>query len=140
MDRFRRSVAALTGLFFLQLTLLGGGTACALRHGVAKSEAADHAQRTMAHQTSAHETIVTSSESSARTDPIGCNGTADRDDCRLPLAPRQCSSMTTCDVTATAAAIINELVRVQTTDLALPSPTETPSGPSFAPELPPPRV
>lgn len=141
MDLLRRVVATLTGLLLLQLMLLGSGTACALRHDVARPEAAAHALTRMAHQTSAHKTVVvTSSDSRAPMAPMGCDGTADRDDCRLPFAPRQCSAMTTCDVSAALAATIDPPAHVRTTERELPSVAETHSGPSFAPELPPPRV
>jgi hypothetical protein len=141
MDLVRRSVAALAGLFLLQLMLLGSGTACAMRHGIAGPSSAPRAQAGMRHQASSHETVVVdSNDSSAPMDLTGCGETAHRDGCRLPFAPRQCSSMTTCDVNATLAAATNVFARVRPRALELPSPPRTYTDPSFAPELPPPRA
>ena len=73
------------------------------------------------------------------TSPADCGRRGDHDSCRLPCTPRQCS-MTVCDVSVTAAAIVSLLPREAPIVLALPSPALRHQGPAFAPELPPPRV
>lgn len=143
MPLVRRSFAALSGLFLMQLMLLGSGTLCALHHGLAGASAVNHAIAIsgMAHQTGSHESLVTKAgESSTPMSPVDCGGSGGHDDCRLPFAPGQCSSVTTCDVSATPAAAIAAPAYVHVVALELPSPALGHSGPTFAPELPPPRV
>lgn len=143
MSLVRRSVAALSGLFLLQLMLLGSGTLCAMHHSLARAGAANHAMELadMAHQARAHESAVTTAdEPNIPMSPMDCNGSGSHDDCRLPFAPGQCSSVTTCDVSATPAAAIAMPVYAYTAALEVASPAFAHSGPTFAPELPPPRA
>lgn len=138
-----RAVAALSGLFLLQLMLLGSGTLCAMHHGLARAGASNHAMALagLAHQTRSHESAVTSTgEPNTPMSPMDCNGSGSHDDCRLPFAPGQCSSVATCDVSATPAAAIGAPAYARAAALELPSPAFGHSGPTFAPELPPPRA
>lgn len=143
MPLLRRSFAALSGLFLLQLMLLGSGTLCAMHHGLARAGVPNHAMAMsgLAHQTRAHESLVTKAgESNTPMSPVDCGGSGGHDDCRLPFAPGPCSSATTCDVSATPAAAIGASAYVHVVALELPSPALGHSGPTFAPELPPPRA
>lgn len=78
--------------------------------------------------------------SDATSSPADSSGTSDNDGCRLPLAPGQCASMSACSVNAAP----SEMRAVSVSGLALAvapvTTTRGPSGPAFAPELPPPRV
>lgn len=143
MPLVRRSFAALSGLFLLQLMLLGSGTLCATHHGLARPGATNHAMAMgdLAHQTRSHESLVTKAgESSTPMSPADCGGSGGHDGCRLPFAPGSCSSVTTCDVTATPAAAIGAAAYVEVVALEVPPPALGHSGPTFAPELPPPRA
>ena len=143
MSLARRSFAALSGLFLLQLMLLGSGTLCATHHDLARAAMPNHAMALagMTHQTSSHASALTNAgESNTPMSPVDCNGTGGHDGCRLPFAPGQCSSVTTCDVSATPAAAIAVTAYSHGVTLELPSPALGHSGPTFAPELPPPRA
>ena len=124
MSLVRRSLGALAGLSLLQLTLLGSGTLCALRHGGANSDTGVHAMRGMAG-------MVAES-------PADCG--SQHDGCGLPWAPGQCSSMTTCQMSANPAASGVASVTMRVVALDLPSAALIHSGPTFAPDLPPPRA
>ena len=145
MPLVRRSFAALSVLFLLQLMLLGSGTLCATHHGLARTGAQDHAMAMAgtAHQGSPHESaLAMADESGSPMSPADCGngGSGGHDGCRLPFAPGPCSSVTTCDVTATPAAAIGAAAYVQVAALEVPPPALGHSGPTFAPELPPPRA
>lgn len=143
MSFVRRSFAALSGVLILQLLLLGSGTLSVMHHGRAQTVATKHAM-TMAGsraELSSHASAVSNAdESHTPMSPAGCNGGVDHDACRLPIAPGQCSFMTACDVSATPAAAIWIALSVPPATVELPSPALAPSGPTFAPELPPPRA
>lgn len=142
MSLVRRSFAALSGVFLLQLMLLGSGTLCAMHHGLAGPGAPNHAMvlAGAAHQTRLHESAVgNAGESGTPMSPMDCNGRGN-EGCRLPFAPGQCSSVTTCDVSATPAAAVGVSGYVHVAALELPSLAFAHSGPTFAPELPPPRA
>lgn len=143
MSLVRRAFAALSGLFLLQLMLLGSGTLCAMHHSLASVGAANHAMALagVAHQNGAHESVVASAgEPNTPMSPMDCNGSGSHDDCRLPFAPGQCSSVTTCDVSATPAAAIAAPLYAHAVAREPASPAFAHSGPTFAPELPPPRA
>jgi hypothetical protein len=141
MSFARRSSAAVSGLFLLQLMLLGSGTLCATHHGLARSGAPGHTMVGMAHEMSSDQSaVLNAGESGTPMSPVDRDGGGDHDGCRLPFAPGQCSSMTSCDVRATPAATIGTAAYVHLAALALPAPALEHSGPTFAPELPPPRV
>jgi len=136
MSFSRRLVAALTGALLLQLMLLGSGTVCAM-HGLIR---ADASPRAMSMAAMVHQTGRSSDESNAPTSPVDCNGNGNNDGCPLPFAPGSCSSMTTCDVSAAPAPTLLASAYVPTIEPELPSATFLHSGPTFAPELPPPRA
>ena len=143
MSLLRRSFAALAGLFLLQLTLLGSGTLCATHYGDARSDATVHAMggmREMSRVTVAQRSVSAISDASGPRSPQDCGGLGQHDGCGLPWAPGQCSSMTACDVSAMPgmSAVASATSRVVTTKPL--SSAVIHSGPSFAPELPPPRA
>ena len=142
MSLVRRSFAALSGLFLLQLSLLGSGTLCALHHSAARNDAGAHAMHDMTGMSSAAATRASVSaipDADSPKAPGDCGGMGRRDGCGLPWAPGQCSSMTACDISATPAASIMASVTTGVMALELPTPSLIHSGPTFAPELPPPR-
>lgn len=141
MSFARRSLAALAGLFLLQLTLLGSGTLCAMRHVDAPSDARAHAMHDMGGMSAASpQRTGAISASDASGSPVDCGGPAQGNGCRLPWAPGQCSSMTTCGMSATLGASIVVATTPAIAAPALSSPAGMKSGPTFAPELPPPRA
>jgi hypothetical protein len=144
MSVFRRSFAALSGLFLLQLTLLVSGTLCEI-HRVARSDGVAHAMHgmngvaTMRRANRASSSVVTS-VANVPMSPEGCRDLDGHDGCGLPWAPGQCSTMTTCDVSVAAPASVRTNITTRMVAVALPSPALAESGPTFAPELPPPRA
>ena len=142
MSFVRRSFAALCGLFLLQLSLLGSGTLCAIQHGVGRNDAGAHGMGDMTGMRSAapHTAVSAMPDANARMSPAEGGGMGMQDGCGLPWAPGQCASMTGCAISAvpamrSAASMTLRVVRVE-----LPSPALLHSGPTFAPELPPPRA
>jgi hypothetical protein len=112
----RRTLAVLSSLFLLQLTLLGSDTLCATGRGAIAVGGAGHSMRGMAGMASGHH------------------------DCGLPWAPTQCTAMTTCGVAAAPAAPMLASSAAPTTPVQIAAAEAGRSGPSFAPELPPPRA
>jgi hypothetical protein len=138
MSLVRRSFAAISALLLLQLMLLGSGTLCVM-HDARTSDATMMAG--MAGQKGSHETGVSQSNvSDVPMSPADCRGGGDQGGCRLPFAPGQCSSMTTCTISATAAATIAPSETRKPGVLAVPLYALGHRGPTFAPELPPPRA
>lgn len=142
MSFVRRSFVALTGVFLLQLTLLGSGTLCAVQRGANDDVSAAHATHRMSGMMSSTSSRVSIPTVSDIDGPIksDCDGPGQHDGCSLPWAPGQCSSMTSCNVSATPVASIEASVTLRTTAQELPAPALILSGPTFAPEIPPPRV
>ena len=143
MSFVRRSFVALTGLFLLQLTLLGSGTLCAVYHSVGRNNAGVDAMHDMGAMTSAATTraaVPAAPDSHSPMSPADCGGTSQHDGCGLPWAPGQCSSMTACDISATPAASIMTSASGVAMSIELPTPALIHSGPTFAPDLPPPRA
>lgn len=140
----RRSFGALAGLFLLQLPLLGSGTLCALHRSGAGDDTGAHAMQGMQGMVavSSAATVPTSAstvvEAGDPMSPADCVG--QRDGCRLPWAPGQCSSMTLCQMSANPAASGVASVTMRVVALDLPSAALIHSGPTFAPDLPPPRA
>ena len=94
-----------------------------------------------AHQTASDEVRVANADDhGAPMSPVHCAGTGHNDGCRLPFAPGQCSSMSACDISATPVGTIAASTYLHTIALELPSLALEHSGPTFAPELPPPRA
>ena len=122
--RLRRLAAALSGALLLQLMLLGSGLPCAMHGG--GSAAGEHAMTTH-HSAPASASAV-------------CDDAND-DACRMPQAPGQCATMSTCAVTVTAnAPVAFRTVDGRTTVAVPPLVATLISGPPTAPELPPPRA
>lgn len=142
MSFVRRFLAALSGLFLLQLSLLGSGTLCAIHHGAARDDAGVHTMHAMSGMRAG---LATRASVSAMHDadrpmsPADCGGMGEHGGCRLPWAPGRCS-MTACDVSATPAASIVASVTISVMTFELPTPAFFHPGPIFAPELPPPRA
>jgi hypothetical protein len=145
MSSLRRFVAALSGALVLQLSLLASGTLCAIRGtGAMNGMSAGHATHTR------HSAYAAGRESSVRspaqTDrsgstPAGCDASTTTEGCRLPWAPGQCASMTTCTVTASpSVAAAPQLSVAGGLGANLPEPRSIHSGPTSAPEIPPPRA
>jgi hypothetical protein len=145
MPFVRRTVAVLSSLFLLQLTLLGSGTLCAMHHGATGIDRAEHSMRGMAGivaspTPSPESAVLAATDGNSSVSPSDYNGPTDHDGCRLPWAPGQCSSMTTCGVTVAPAALIVALSAPRTASVDIAAPELVRAGPSFAPELPPPRA
>ena len=143
MPLARRGFAALSGLLLLQLVLLGSGTLCTMRHEMQNVGASDHAMqmsgasRLRSVQEGAASDVAVSDLASS---PADSSGTSDHDGCRLPLAPGQCTSMSACSVNAAPSEMGPVSVSGRVVEVAPVTTTRGPSGPAFAPELPPPRV
>ena len=124
LSRLRRLAAALAGALLLQLMLLGSGLPCAMHDGGVAAGA--HAMTTH-HSAPASASAV-------------CDDAND-DACRMPQAPGQCATMTTCAVSVTANAPVALGTAGGRTSVAVPPLVATLiSGPPAAPELPPPRA
>jgi hypothetical protein len=139
MPFVRRTVAVLSSLFLLQLSLLGSGTLCTWHHGAARIDRAGHSMHGMS-RISAPEKVVSAAADGRPASPSDSNGPTDHDGCRLPWAPGQCGAMATCGVTATPAAPTVASWIASTASIETVAPALARSGPTFAPELPPPRV
>lgn len=143
MPLLHRFVAALSSLLLLQFLALGSGTLCAIQHSMTRASTAHSMHHMSAAGRSdmsvmASMTVTTAAE--APVNPADCNGSGQHDGCGLPFAPGQCSSMTTCAISAMPAVMDVSSADVGTVVLELSSPTLEHSGPTFAPELPPPRA
>ena len=136
MSFVRRSLAALSGLFLLQLLLLGSGTLCAMQRQSSSGHVMQMAG--MARETGSHESSVASADEADGS--LSPAETGDHDGCRVPLAPGQCTSMSACSISATLSESEAASLPVKAVALAAPTPARVYSGPTFAPELPPPRV
>ena len=142
MPFLRRSSAALCALLLLQLTLLGSETLCAKHRGVGDNHVDAPVANAMT-MMSAADLAISSVVTSADRPPVSpedCGGLGSHDGCGLPWAPGQCSSMTTCDVSLAVPASVVVSMIGPTGTVALLSSMGTASGPTFAPELPPPRA
>ncbi|MCC7194514.1 MAG: hypothetical protein IT356_03050 [Gemmatimonadaceae bacterium] len=141
----RRSLAALTGSLFLQLTLAGSGTLPAMghcsmhggaaqpsAHGLSEAPATaafhDHAMAAMDYMTGA---MAPASAEHAAGGPNGCNHHS---------APDACAAMAACHGVATPAPSLTMLRFAATTAPGLAVPADRPVSPSFGPEPPPPRA
>ncbi len=126
MSRLRRTVAVLSSALLLQLTLLGGGAACEMRGaGTVEMAMMSHDMRGMADPSPA---------------PTSCGAMDMSNGCAVPPTSGQCSSMSTCAVTAAPSFAVvarSAAPRMQAPD---PDPAAFLSGPASAPELPPPRA
>jgi hypothetical protein len=119
MTSLRRLVAALSSALLLQLTLQASGASCAMHHaGGMQTHAAEKA-----------------------TMPSGCDQSSKGDGCGLPSAPGQCATMTSCtSAPVSPAAELVARVSLHASSPAIAEAMLLHSGPSAAPEIPPPRV
>ena len=143
MSLARRLLAALSGAFLLQLLLLASGTLCSIRYGPAHAGAPADAMAMAgtAHTASLNEgAVAREGESEGPAIPLDCDGIGDHAGCRLPFAPGQCTSMTACSMSVASTVSVASATYTRTIALAVPSPVLGHSGPTFAPELPPPRA
>ena len=139
----RRFLAALLSVFLLQLTLLGSGTLCGMRG--ARSLSASAMKGSM-HDGMQH-AVTTALPSAAAASPAltpvstdGCDTFGDTSTCGNPWSTGSCTSMANCAVAVTTSAslVLDLWVNVHVRQIA--EPLSAPLGPSFAPELPPPRA
>lgn len=143
----RQSVAALSTVLLLQLSLVGSGTLCALRHGGALggAEPSMEGMTGMTHETAAtvagHSPMVTEQAGPASQDAeSGCPSRGESEPCHGPWAPGTCASMNSCawsqgvPFEPTFASADND------PGAAGPEPPMLHTGPAFAPEIPPPRA
>lgn len=152
MTRFsllHRVTAVLSSALLLQLSLLASGSLCRMQgdHGMsaeamaAMGEAtANHASHGTAHgaQVSA---ATAASDASSRVPSGACDTTGASKSCDAPWAPAGCASMATC-LTAVSAldAPAISMSAIASVAVQVVSSADMPLGPTFAPELPPPRV
>lgn len=139
MRSTRRLFAALCGATLLQLVLLDGGTLCGMHQGGIGDGAPTDAMSMagMHHHGNLHTAAPTNADAAQRTTADASQG---HDGCQLPFAPGQCSSMAACTLTVAPAATVATHVGARAIGLTLPSPAPGRAGPTFAPELPPPRA
>ena len=128
MPSLRRVTAALSSALLLQLSLLGSGTLCG-DHDATASAAATAGQSMQG----MHEAVADT--------PSACDAPPASDDgCRLPWAPGHCATMTGCAVAAIPPAVQTGEVSLAAAALDPAEPPAAHSGPTAAPELPPPRA
>lgn len=72
--------------------------------------------------------------------PQGCDMTDGSTDCHQPWAPTSCASVASCSAVVLPAVLVSLPPSVMSDVAELPEPTSFSSGPSSAPELPPPRA
>jgi hypothetical protein len=121
MSLVSRSLALFSGILLLQLTLPGSDTLCASGHA---------------------EMPVATADAGSAMGTDDCDG-ADRerdDGCDLPWMLGPCVSMTSCVVAASATSTLASHVGDEARTRVTTEPAGMRSGPSTAPELPPPRA
>ena len=134
----RRFLAALSSAFLLQLTLLGGGTLCGMRGAQAMGAAVMHGtQPAAAHASMSAASQMPTVTSAPTGDCDACDATSS---CGNPWSPGSCTSMTCCTVAVSARAQVFLDVLSSAHVRSISEPLSAPIGPSFAPEIPPPRA
>jgi hypothetical protein len=128
MSPVRRGFAALLSTLLLHLVLLGSGTVRALQQEADGAHPMGPAA------------VTGAPDGNAPMDPSHCNGSGQHDDCRLPITPGPCMSISTCHVNATPAVVAFASVSVPSTALRTPPVLLAHANPTFSPELPPPRA
>ena len=138
----RRAFIAVFGLLLLQFMLLGSGTVCALHHGAARARDQSHAMHMgeSLQRTSAPHTTVLAAVTLDDGPMTPMDGAGDHESCRMPLLPGPCASMSACSISATPSRAVGTSIGSRVVAFALPSPDQGHSGPTFAPEIPPPRA
>jgi hypothetical protein len=152
MTRFsllRRVTAVLSSALLLQLSLLASGSLCRMQgdHGMSAQEMAamtavpgEHMSHGAAHGARTSNAVAVSDASSGV--PSGaCDTNGASKSCDAPWAPAGCASMATC-VTAVSAldATMFSTPAMATVAVRVARSAAMPLGPTFAPELPPPRA
>lgn len=148
----RVTATALSSVLLVQLMLLSGWERCAMAAGAMEgrgavamsSEAMGHAA------TSSHDMTPVGPGAGALTrslasgqdsqDPPPCDRSPGSNDCRQPWSPGHCTSMSTCAGAAARPVVPPTLVASATPGAVVPRMALALSGPTAAPELPPPRV
>lgn len=139
VPRFRRIAAALSSALLLQLSLLGSGTMCPMRgHGAAPAHAAHQGHHGMRH---AIATAAPSVGASAGV-PGTPAGTCDvGGSCDMPWTPGGCVSMSACAIAiAVPTSALVAAASSSPTNIVAARAAALPLGPTYAPELPPPRA
>ena len=132
-----RLTAVLSSALLLQLSLLSSGAPCPM-HG---HDLAEHgsSHMGMTHVGMAAATVMGTGESPVPNGRCDMNGSGRP--CDSPWSSNGCAAMATCVVAVAASPAVMQLA---THSFATASPraplASVPLGPSFAPELPPPRV
>lgn len=143
MSFVHRSVAALCAIFLLQLSLLGSGTSCAMQQSGVRYDGAARGMDDMTAILSAaakHAGVSAVPDENAPTSAADRGGMGSHDGCDLPWVPGQCASMTPCVMSAVPVVRGATFVPLRAARFELRSPALLHSGPTFAPELPPPRA
>lgn len=131
-----RLICALSGAFLLQLTLLGAGTLCAMGGAHANG---DTAMETAMRAGVQHAMAVASSP---LVSPVSAAGHACKTttSCEDPRSPSSCTSMSACTAVVFTSSTVPEGAPVSVSVRRVPAVLSASRGPSFAPELPPPRA
>ena len=152
MTRFsalHRVTAVLSSALLLQLSLLASGSLCRMQgdHGMSAEAMAAMGEATANHASHAGAHGARVANSAAANDaPSGmpggtCDTTGASKSCDAPWAPAGCASMATCvtAVTALDSPAISTSA-IATVAVQVVRSADMPLGPTFAPELPPPRA
>ena len=143
MSLIRRLTATLSSALLLQLTLLGTGTSRTMHTGATMDATAQaHAMSGMAEHVTVdkHESGWAVGRSDSSGPSHGLGGSSDGEGCCVLLSPGQCTSTTTCSLTAAPSTRAEWRVATSLRAPELPEPDLLQSGPRAAPELPPPRA
>ena len=134
----RRFAAALSSLFLLQLTLLGSGSACALRdHGMTQASGTMTAMAEHGASPASSGALALSESTDPGAPRKGC-GTGES--CQSPWMPRHCATMTSCATSVVVQASTIAVSAVARVSVGVPASVGHRLGPVFAPEPPPPRA
>lgn len=128
MPRLRRLTAALTSVLLLQLMLFGSGAFCTM-HGGSHDMGGVAAHATSAHRASGA-SIASASALGDQRHADGCDG---------PWASSGCAATASCLVLAATPARARSTLAVVRSAIETLDPAAARAGPTFAPELPPPR-
>lgn|SRR5512146_1246879 len=140
LSLLHRLTAVLSSALLLQLSLLASGTLCRMhvdqanaQHGV---PAAQHSS-----QHGAQDSAMAMGDDSPAMPMNACGNAGSSKSCGAPWAPSGCASMSSC-ITATSAMMAPSLSlsTAPTQVKQFVASAQMPTGPAFAPELPPPRA
>ena len=140
LSLLHRLTAVLSSALLLQLSLLASGTLCRMHGDQANAghgmPAAQHSS-----QQRAHAPVMTMADDSPAMPMNGCGNAGSSKSCDAPWAPSGCASMSSC-ITPTSALTgpTVSLSAARTHVKQLVASVRMPTGPAFAPELPPPRA